>query len=41
MQVACVQIAHFMRTLFFAQIAAHGLSELYIYFPHKNYILYL
>ena len=38
MQVACVQIAHFMRTLFFARIAVHiskGLSELYIYFPHE------
>ena len=33
MQVACVQIAHFMRTLFFAWIAAHiskGLSETFL-----------
>ena len=34
MQVACVQIAHFMRTLFFARIAVHiskGLSDFYIF----------
>ena len=39
LQVACVQIAHFMRSLFFAWIAVHiskALSELYIYFPLKN-----
>ena len=40
MQVACMQIAHFMCTLFFARITVHiSLGELYIYFPHKNYIL--
>ena len=33
MQVACVQIAHFMCTLFFARIAVHiskGLSETFL-----------
>ena len=32
MQVACVQIAHFMRTLFFSRIAVHNcLSDFYIF----------
>ena len=31
MQVACVQIAHFMRTLFFARIAVHIVSVNYIF----------